>query len=108
LYFYLINTGPWTNGITIVVLAILTFVPVKFVHPLRVTHWRKITIPVTVLWAAMTFSLILAKRFPDQFGFVERIEVWVFAATSLYFAWISLWRTFVLGDKGDDEDTVDG
>jgi phosphatidylcholine synthase len=104
LYFYLFGSGAIVNFITIVALAILTFVPVKFVHPLRVTHWRKITIPITILWAAMTFSLILSKKFPENFGVVERIEQWIFGATSLYFAAISLWRTFILGDKGEDEE----
>ena len=103
LYFYLFGSGAIVNLVTILVLAVLTFVPIKFVHPLRVTLWRKITIPMTVLWAAMTLSLILSKKFPENFGVVERVEQWVFGLTSLYFAWISLWRTFVLGDKGDEE-----
>jgi phosphatidylcholine synthase len=107
LYFYLFNSGPIINFITIIALAILTFVPIKFVHPLRVTHWRKITIPMTILWAAMTLSLIISKKFPENFGVVERVEQWVFGLTSLYFAWISLWRTFVLGDKGDEDEAPD-
>jgi phosphatidylcholine synthase len=106
LYFYLFDTGSITNLITILSLAVLTFIPVKFVHPLRVTHWRSITVPVTIIWAAMAFSLILAKRFADQFGFVEQLELWAFGAASLYFAWISLWRTFILGDAGEDEETA--
>ena len=107
LYFYLFGSGAIVNLVTILVLAVLTFVPIKFVHPLRVTLWRKITIPMTVLWAAMTLSLILSKKFPENFGVVERVEQWVFGLTSLYFAWISLWRTFVLGDKGDEDETPD-
>jgi phosphatidylcholine synthase len=103
LYFYLFDTGAITNFITVLVLAVLTFIPVKFVHPLRVTHWRKITIPMTVLWAAMTLSLILAKKFPENLGWVETVEVWLFGLATAYFAWISLWRTFVLGDQGEDD-----
>jgi phosphatidylcholine synthase len=105
LYFYLLGTGALTNLITVFLLAVLTFIPVKFVHPLRVTHWRSWTIPITVLWAAMTLSLIIAKKFPENDGFVEQIEVWLFGLSSLYFAAISLWRTFILGDKGEDDDT---
>jgi phosphatidylcholine synthase len=108
LYFYLFGSGAIVNLVTIVVLAVLTFVPIKFVHPLRVTLWRKITIPMTVLWAAMTLSLILSKKFPENFGVVERVEQWIFGLTSLYFAWISLWRTFVLGDKGDEDESATG
>jgi phosphatidylcholine synthase len=105
LYFYLFESGGIINFVTVMLLAVLTFIPVKFVHPLRVTHWRGFTIPITILWAAMAFSLILAKRFPDQFGVVEKLELWIFGAASVYFAWISLWRTFILGDKGDDDET---
>lgn len=106
LYFYLFGSGAIVNLISILALAVLTFVPIKFVHPLRVTLWRSITIPVTILWAAMTLSLIISKKFPENFGVVERVEQWIFGLTSLYFLWISLWRTFVLGDKGE-EDTSD-
>jgi phosphatidylcholine synthase len=104
LYFYLLETGPITNLVTVLSLAVLTFVPIKFVHPFRVTHWRTITVPMTVLWAAMTLSLIIAKRFPENFGVIEKAEQWLLIASSLYFAWISLWRTFILGDKGEDEE----
>jgi phosphatidylcholine synthase len=107
LYFYLFGSGAIVNLIAILALAVLTFVPIKFVHPLRVTLWRSITIPVTILWAAMTLSLIISKKFPENFGVVERVEQWIFGLTSLYFLWISLWRTFVLGDKGEDEETSD-
>jgi phosphatidylcholine synthase len=105
LYFYLFDTGAWINFVTVLVLAVLTFVPIKFVHPLRVTLWRKLTVMVTVVWAATALSLILAKKFPENFGFIEKVELWVFGAASLYFAWISLWRTYVIGDKHDDEET---
>lgn len=104
LYFYLLDTGAIVNFITVLALSILTFIPVKFVHPLRVTHWRSITIPMTVLWAAMTLSLIIAKKFPENDGVVEIIEKGLFGLASLYFAGISLWRTFILGDKGEDEE----
>ncbi|MCA0432775.1 MAG: CDP-alcohol phosphatidyltransferase family protein [Proteobacteria bacterium] len=107
LYFYLLDTGALTNLITVAVLAVMTFIPIKFVHPLRVTHWRSITIPMTVLWAGMTLSLIIAKRTPENDGIIEDIEKWIFGLTSLYFAAISLWRTFILGDKGEEEEEGD-
>ena len=37
LYFFMLQTGPLTNLITIAFLCVLTFIPIKFVHPLRVT-----------------------------------------------------------------------
>jgi phosphatidylcholine synthase len=101
LYFYLCNTGWVVNLISVIVLAVLTFVPIKFVHPLRVTHWRGITIPMTILWAAMTLAMVINK---DPSSLSYKIELAVFGATSVYFAWISLWRTFVLGDQGEEDD----
>ena len=48
LYFFVLQTGPLTNLLTIAFLCVLTFIPIKFVHPLRVAHWRGITVPMTV------------------------------------------------------------
>ena len=75
LYFYLLNTGWLTNLVAIFGLAILTFIPVKFVHPLRVTHWREITIPMTVLWAAMTLALIIGAKEKGTSDLVYQIEL---------------------------------
>jgi phosphatidylcholine synthase len=105
LYFFVLETGPVTNLITVVALCILTFIPVKFVHPLRVTDWREITIPLTVLWAALSLSLVIAAKNRDDWGTIERIELWVWIAASLYFATISLWRTFFKKpEESGDED----
>ena len=103
LYFYLFNTGILTNAIVVFVLSILTFIPIKFVHPLRVIHWRSITVPMTVLWAALTLSLVISGRNPDYSDWIYKAELGLFALSSLYFIGISVWRTFVLGDKGDDD-----
>ncbi|MGH6853980.1 MAG: CDP-alcohol phosphatidyltransferase family protein [Aestuariivirga sp.] len=101
LYFYILGTHWVINLATIAALAVLTFVPVKFVHPLRVAHWREITIPMTVLWAAMSLALILSAKDHAAWGGVEWIELAAWIAASLYFAGISLWRTFI---KKPDED----
>jgi phosphatidylcholine synthase len=36
--------------IIVIALAVLTFLPVNFVHPVRVMRWRAVTLPVFVLW----------------------------------------------------------
>ncbi len=105
LYFYLFSTGWLINFITVIGLSILTFIPVKFVHPLRVTHWRNITIAMTVLWATMTLSLVLSGLKPNTTDLTYNVELALFGVASAYFACISLWRTFGLGNKDDDEIT---
>ena len=105
LYFFVLQTGPWTNLITIAFLCVLTFIPIKFVHPMRVTDWREITIPMTVLWAAMSLSLIIQAKDRSGWGRVEDIQLWVWVAASLYFLFISLYRTFIQKDPDSDHDS---
>ena len=102
LFFYLLNTGWLINLITVLVLAVLTFIPVKFVHPLRVTRWREVTIPMTVLWAAMTLSLVISSKDKGPTDTVYLVQLWLWGAASLYFAGISLWRTFTGVDHEDE------
>ena len=40
------------------ILFIFTFIPIKFVHPLRVKKIRNLTIFCTVLWSATTLKLV--------------------------------------------------
>ena len=107
LYFYVLDTGWMVNLITVAVLSILTFVPVKFVHPLRVTDWRNITVPMTVLWAAMTLSLVISSKDKGPTDLIYQIELWVWIAASAYFIGISLWRSFVKGDPEHHDEAPD-
>jgi len=106
LYFFVLDTGAYTNIITVAVLCVLTFIPIKFVHPLRVTDWREVTIPLTVLWAAMSLSLVIAAKNRGDWGRVEQIELAAWIGASLYFAAISVWRTFFKKpEEHEDHDT---
>mgnify|MGYP003703582543 CR=1 FL=1 len=105
LYFFVLQTGWVVNLVAVSALCVLTFIPVKFVHPLRVTDWREITIPMTVLWAAMSLSLVLSAKNRDDWGHIERIELWAWIIASVYFATISLWRTFL--KRAEDEPAPD-
>ena len=58
LYFFILNTNEWINLIVIIILTILTFVPWKFVHPLRVKEYRNLTIFFTVIWGATSLRLV--------------------------------------------------
>ena len=63
LYFYILNTNQYINLIVIIFLSILTFIPIKFVHPLRVKKLRNITIFCTIIWSATTLKLVTT--FPE-------------------------------------------
>jgi phosphatidylcholine synthase len=106
LYFFCSTRAPLTNLITILAACVLTFIPVKFVHPLRVTHWRSWTIPMTVLWAAMTLSLIISKKFPEndwvRVETIEALAVRPRACISSSFPCGG--PSSQKGDKGEDEE----
>lgn len=92
LYFVILGSGHTTNLIIIALLGVLTFTPLKFVHPLRVERMRMVTIFMTATWSASSVWLVIAfdkrpliESEPAAFG------AWLFA--SLYFAGISLYRS---------------
>jgi len=93
LYFHVLQTNPWANLAVIALCCVLTFVPWKYVHPFRVRDWRKVTIPVTVLWAATSFRLVLIH--PEEFKAREASPAifWLWVGASAYFAALSVWRS---------------
>ena len=92
LYFYILNTNEYINLIVIIFLSILTFIPIKFVHPLRVKKLRNITIFCTIIWSATTLKLVTT--FPEINLFNEKIVLTIWIACSFYFAAICGSRSF--------------
>lgn len=62
------------------VAAVVTFLPVEFIHPLRVTRWRPLTIAMSVLWSLLALWALAANLDPGL------PVVIAFALVSLYFA----------------------
>jgi phosphatidylcholine synthase len=85
-YLYVLTPEPWVSAVTIVALAILTFAPVRFVHPLRVKHWRALNIAFMAVWAALAFITVITDLAP---GPAVRIALCIIA---LYFLVAGLLR----------------
>ena len=94
LYFYVTASGPWTNLAIIVALGILTFVPLKFIHPFRVVKLRPVTIAMTGAWGALTLVLVAGSRAGETPATASPTAYWAFLAVSLYFLGVCLWRSF--------------
>jgi phosphatidylcholine synthase len=58
-YLFLLRPAPWVAAAVVVVLAVLTFAPFKFVHPMRVTRLRPVTIGALLLWAVLALIVLL-------------------------------------------------
>ena len=93
LYFYILNTHPIINVIIILLLFIFTFIPIKFVHPLRVKKIRNLTIFCTVLWSATTLKLVTTDSDINLFA-EQKIVLLIWIVCSIYFATICGTRSF--------------
>jgi phosphatidylcholine synthase len=81
-YLYLLEPPEWAAALAIFVLAGLSFAPIRFLHPLRVKHWRKINVSLLALWAALAFVAIVEDLSPSLYVTVplSLIAVYFFVA----------------------------
>lgn len=63
-YLFVLVPPPLVTAATIAILAVLTFTPVKFLHPLRVAHWRILTIAVLLLWSVLALVTLWRDLMP--------------------------------------------
>ena len=65
--FYLLLLRPPVAvcAVAIALLAILTFAPIRFVHPIRVRRWRPLTVALTVAWAVLALIAVLQGLTPS-------------------------------------------
>jgi len=94
LYLFVLQAGPWTNLTVIACCGVLTFLPLKYVHPLRVRDWRVVTLPMTAIWAASSLYLVFVEHRVGGAVAEAPVVFWIWVAASVYFAALSLWRSF--------------
>jgi phosphatidylcholine synthase len=85
-YLFLLRLPPWLAAAAVAALAVLTFVPFKFVHPMRVVQWRGLTMAALIAWALLGFVALVDRLDP---GF------WIVAALCLlavYFVGVGVLR----------------
>ena len=88
LYFFILGSNVWINLIVIIILSILTFIPLKFVHPLRVKSYRNLTIFFTVIWSATTLRLVTKSEINLIINDTLVLIIWLIC--SGYFSYICL------------------
>lgn len=85
-YLFVLKPPPWLGALAIAVLAVLTFVPVHFIHPVRIAHLRALTIAALILWALLALWAVMKGLEP---GFW--IE-FILSALAVYFVGIGFLR----------------
>jgi len=78
-YLYLLEPPPWLAAAMIVVLAALSFAPIKFLHPLRVKHLRVLNITLLVVWAGLAALAVFRDLGPGPY------VIWPLVAIAIYF-----------------------
>jgi phosphatidylcholine synthase len=64
-YLFLLKPAPWLASVIVVVLAVLTFLPFKFIHPVRVARLRALNIAALIAWSALALIAVLRGLEPE-------------------------------------------
>ena len=79
---FVIEPGEWVSFAVVLIAGIMTFVPVNFVHPVRVERLRNVNLTVTLVWCALGGVALAQSMHADLF-----IKISITAA-SLYLFFI--------------------
>jgi phosphatidylcholine synthase len=85
-YLFILKPEPWAAAAAIIALAVLTFVPFHVAHPVRIAHWRGVTIAALVAWALLAIVAVAQDLNPPP---------WIGAtlcALAVYFVAIGFFR----------------
>ncbi len=64
-YLLLLRPPAWAAAVAILVFAVLTFVPIRFVHPFRVRRLRAVSVALLALWVVLALAAVLHGLAPD-------------------------------------------
>ena len=78
-YLFLLKPQPWLAAAAVAALAVLTFVPFKFVHPFRVVRLRGLNIAAVLAWAGLASFAVLSDLEPGPWvtGALVALAVYV-------------------------------
>lgn len=85
-YLFLLQPSPWITAIAVGGLVVLTFIPLPFVHPLRVRKFRVLNVALLIAWSILALIAIVQRIEP---GIIVTASL---TAIGLYFLCIGLFR----------------
>ena len=81
---FVVKPPPMISGVIIVLLAILTFVPFKFLHPVRVVRLRALNLSVLAMWSVLAAYSLVTNLQPEPWA------IWGLVVCGLYLFLIGL------------------
>jgi len=93
-YLFVMGTSQITNFLVILFFCVMTFIPFKYLHPLRVKEKKSLNLFLTVIWGLCCVFLLLDLRdTPTQLSDYRDFYYWLWVVLNLYFVYISLRRS---------------
>ena len=92
-FLFILDLGLWFNFSAVCICLVLTFVPVKIIHPLRVKELRNSSLLVLLVWSVSAVVLILQRQ-NDQMSELSTFIYMIWLISTAYFVWISLRSSF--------------
>ena len=74
-YLFVLGMEPWINLTVVLALAILVFVPIKYIYPSRTRRYQKLTITLAIIWGAICIAILV--QYPEP-------KVWLIWASLLF------------------------
>jgi len=87
-YLLALGAQPWTSLAVVAACVLLTFSPVKFIHPFRVRDFRPANLVATAVWAVSTTALLA--RHPARPPLLAGVSI----AAAAYLVGVGVVRTF--------------
>jgi phosphatidylcholine synthase len=85
-YLFLLKPEPWLGAALIAVLAALTFMPFHVLHPVRIAHWRALTVTAMIAWTLLAIFAVAKDLAP---GFWTVVAL---CALAVYFVGVGFLR----------------
>jgi phosphatidylcholine synthase len=103
LYLFVARPGPAAGAIAVAALAVMSFAPVRFVHPFRVRDHQPLLRISAVLWTIATLALL----WPGWSPGAARLWLWASYASAAVLIGLGLIRT-LRGDRAAPRDAPSG
>jgi phosphatidylcholine synthase len=58
-YLFLLHWPPALSSVAVAILIVATFIPFHVLHPVRVARWRKLTLSLIAVWAALALYVLI-------------------------------------------------
>ena len=83
-YLFLMQGTPQVNTMVLLGLAVLVFVPIRYLYPVRTPRWRALTLTLAIAWGVAMFAMLW------QLPAVSRLLLWGSLVFPVYYVILSL------------------